>query len=405
MNGHLFPIWPPEFNQFILFGLILIAGLIGGQLAHRTGYLPRITGYIIAGFLLGPSVTNLIDGTLLANARVFVDIALGLILFQLGMLLDVRAVGKDRTLLATSALESALSFILIFGSLALMGIKPIYAALAAAAGISVSPAVVLLVVRELDAKGPITDRAINLVALNNVISFFAFTLILPTLHAEQNAGLVTIILQPMYALFGSILVAYGLAHATVRIAKLVGKSHAVQFALLIGMIMAAIGTAKLFAVSQLLTLLSLGIMIKTIDREESLLSIEFGHGGGIFFIILFAVSGANLHLNELAVAFAAAMLFVFARFVAKTGAIYVVSRYWAGYDTKQSVMLSLTMLPMAGLAIGIVNQITEMYPEFGAEFGTIVLAAVAILETLGPIATEFALKRTGEVPTDAKVEH
>ncbi len=99
------------------------------------------------------------------------------------------------------------------------------------------------------------------------------------------------------------------------------------------------------------------------------------------------------------------MMFVFARFVAKAGANYVVSRYCAVYETKQSALLGFTMLPMAGLAIGIVNQIAEMYPEFGAEFGTIVLAAVEILETLGPIATEFALKRTGEVPTDAKVEH
>jgi Kef-type K+ transport system membrane component KefB len=405
MSQTLFPAWPPVFNQFILFGLILIAGLVGGQLAHRTGYLPRITGYIIAGFLLGPSVTNVVDAELLENARVFVDIALGLILFQLGMLLDVRAVAKNRPLLATSLLESALAFLLVFAALIAIDIRPIFAALAAAAGISVSPAVVLLVVRELDAKGPVTERALNLVALNNVISFFAFTLILPTLHAEQQASLLVVLVQPLYALIGSVAIAYVLAHVTVRIAKLVGKSHAVQFALMVGMIMAGIGAAKMLAASSLLTLLSLGIITKAMDREEHLLGVEFGHGGGIFFIILFAVSGANLHLGELVVAFGAATLFVVARFVAKGTAIFVVSHYWAGFTRQQSLMCGMTMIPMAGLAIGIVNQTTEMYPEFGAQLGTIILAAVAILETIGPIATEFALKRAGEVTPDAKVEH
>ncbi len=405
MNGHLFPTWPPTFNPFVLFGLILVAGLVGGQLAHRTGYLPRITGYIIAGFLLGPSVTHVLDHDLLENSRVFVDIALGMILFQLGMLLDVRAVGKDRVLLATSALESALTFILIFGALVWIDIRPIFAALAAAAGISASPAVVLLVVRELDAKGPVTDRALRLLALNNLISFFAYTLILPSLHAEQNAGLATIFIQPLYTLMGSVLVALGLAHVTVYIARLVGKSRAVQFALMVGMIMAGIGAAKMLSVSTLLTLLSFGIITKTLDRDDHLLGVEFGHGGGIFFVILFVVSGANLHLSELLIAFAAATLFVLVRFIAKTGAIYVVSRRWGGLDHNQSLMCGLTMIPMAGSAIGIVNQTTEMYPEFGAQLGTIILAAVAILETIGPIVTEFALKRAGEVARDVKVDH
>jgi Kef-type K+ transport system membrane component KefB len=405
VNGKLFPIWPPEFNQFILFGIILIAGLIGGQLAQRTRYLPRITGYIIAGFLLGPSITNIINAELLENARVFVDIALGLILFQLGMLLDVRAVAKDRPLLATSLLESLLSFVLVFIALLAIEIKPIFAALAAAAGISASPAVVLLVSRELDAKGPVTERSLHLVALNNVIAFFAFTLILPTLHAEQQAGILTIIVQPLYALGGSLLIAYLLALATLRIATLVGKSHAMQFALMVGMIMAALGAAKMFAASTLLTLLALGIITRMLDREEHMLGVEFGHGGGIFFIILFAVSGANLHLGELVAAFGAAVLFVAVRFLAKGASIYTVSRYWAGFTTTQSLMCGMTMIPMAGLAIGIVNQTTAMYPEFGEQLGSIILAAVAILETIGPIATEFALKRAGEVAADAKVEH
>ncbi|MBI3775653.1 MAG: cation:proton antiporter [Gammaproteobacteria bacterium] len=405
MTANLFPSWPLEFNQFLLFGMILFAGLAGGQLAHRTGYLPRITGFIFCGFLLGPSVLNLLDAALLEHARVFVDIALGLILFQLGMHLDLSKLRQDRSILATSVLESALSFTLIYFALTSIGISPLYASLAGAAGISVSPAVVLLVVREIDAQGPVTQRALTLVALNNTFAFFAFTLILPMLHAEHDAKVTTIVLQPLYMVAGSILLAYLLGQLTVRMARFVGKHQAGQFALMVGVVIAAIGTAKALALSTLLTLLVLGVVARNIDRNKDLMAVEFGHGGEIFFVILFVVSGANLHLSELITAGGAALVFVATRFAGKASAMYVVSRYWGGLTHKQSAMLGMTTLPMAGLAIGIVNVTSGMYLEFGAQLGSIILAAVAILETIGPIATEFALKRAGEVPVDGKVEH
>lgn len=405
MNTHMFPTWPLEFNQFLLFGMILLAGLAGGQLAHRTGYLPRITGFIFCGFLLGPSVLNLLDTTLLGHARIFVDIALGLILFQLGMHLDLNKIRHDRSILATSLLESGLSFALIYIALTTVGISPLYAALAGAAGISVSPAVVLLVVRELDAQGPVTERALTLVALNNTIAFFAFTLILPTLHSGQVASMSTVLLQPLYMAAGSILLAYGLGLLTVRMARFAGKHHSSQFAIMVGVVIVAVGTAKVLALSTLLTLLVLGIVARNVDRDKDLMAAEFGHGGEIFFVILFVVSGANLHINELISAGGAALVFVIARFAGKAGSMYVVSRYWGGFTSNQSAMIGLTMLPMAGLAIGIVNTTSEMYPEFGAQLGSIILASVAILETIGPIATEYALKRSGEVPAESKIEH
>lgn len=405
MNPNLFPSWPLEFNQFLLFGLVLLVGIAGGQLAHRTGYLPRITGFMICGLILGPSVLNLLNVELLADARIFIDLALGLILFQLGMHLDLGKLRQDHSILVTSLLECTLSFALIYFALTAIGISPIYASLAGAAGISVSPAVVLLVVRELDAQGPVTERALTLVALNNTVAFFTFTLILPTLHAGQNAQLTTIVWQPLYMVAGSILLAYLLGQLTVRMARFVGKNQAAQFALLVGVVVAAIGVAKVLALSTLLTLLVLGIVAKNIDRNKDLLAVEFGHGGEIFFVILFVISGASLHLNELVTAGGAALVFVVARFAGKTGAMFLVSRYWSGFTANQSAMLGMTMLPMAGLAIGIVNTTSGMYPEFGAQLGSIILAAIAILETIGPIATEFALKRSGEVAVESKVGH
>ena len=123
-----------QFNNLIVFGLLLIAGVLGEQLAQRIRYLPRITGFILAGVLLGPDVSGALSAELLDNAGVFVDIALGLVLYQLGLLLDVRTVWGDRALLLSSVWESIASFALVFLTLLLLRIPPLPAALTAVAG-------------------------------------------------------------------------------------------------------------------------------------------------------------------------------------------------------------------------------------------------------------------------------
>src|SRR5438477_489737 len=99
------PTWPPVTNSFTLFGLLLLAGLIGGWIAARTRVLPSITGYIAIGFILGPGVLGLLNEEALRDTRIFADISLGLVVFELGRWLGVesnrtRAVARRRIVFA-----------------------------------------------------------------------------------------------------------------------------------------------------------------------------------------------------------------------------------------------------------------------------------------------------------------
>lgn len=399
--------WPPSVNPFFLFGLLLIVGVLAGTVAHRLRYIPRITGFILVGLLLGPSVSGLVSSEMLAQSRVFVDIALGLILFDLGLLLDIQHLRRDVRLLGVSLVESLASFLAIFLALIQFHVAPINAALAAALGISASPAVLLLVVRELGSSGPVTERALKLVALNNVISFLAFICLLPVLHYVQSASVFTMVLEPLYVLFGSLLLAAALAGLLIATGRFVlrgGEGANDRFPVLIGFIGLAVGAAKMLEVSELMTLLAFGIMTRTFDRQGKVSKTEFGPGAELFFVILFVVAGANLHLAELLHVGWAAVAFVVARCVAKWLAVSGMGPV-TGITHRQAGALGLTMVPMAGLAIGLAQTIQHTYPQFGATLGAIVLAAIAILETIGPIATEAALKLAKEVDQDRKVEH
>ncbi len=399
----ILPQWPPTANGFVLFGLLILGGLLGGRIAQRTGFLPRITGFIFMGVMLGPGVSGVISPGMLEGAQVFVDVALGLILFQMGRLLDVELVWRERSLALASGLEALLSFGAVFGVLAYLGFPTVHAGLAAAIGISSSPAVVLLVVKELGARGPITERTLVLVALNNAISFLAFLALLPFVHRAHNATWGPTLLGPLYVLMLSLLIALLLAWALIRLARWLPKDERTQFAMLLGTIIGAVGLAKMLGGSPLLSLLALGILVHNMDSDDDLLPVDFGMGAELFFVILFVVAGARMHLEDVLVAGIPALAFVAARFSGKF--LGLLALRGAGFDAHDASLIGLNLMPMAGMAIGLTQMLTEAYPVFIGTFSAIVFAAIAILETVGPIATEYALKRSGEVAEAAQVEH
>src|SRR5205814_5045963 len=228
------PTWPPAANSFMLFGLLLLAGLIGGRIASRTRVLPSITGYIAIGFVLGPGVLGLLNEEALRETRIFADISLGLVVFELGRRLDLRWARHDRWLLPSGLAESLLSFCAMFALLRYFDIAPLEAAVAAAVGVATAPAVVLLVAAELRAEGPVTRRALWHVALNNIIAMLVVTLLLPFVEARVASTPWNPIARALWLLAGSFLLGY-VAFLVARVlARFVGKGDGSPFILLVG---------------------------------------------------------------------------------------------------------------------------------------------------------------------------
>ena len=122
----------PSMNLLLVFGILLAFGTLGGLLAARIRWLPTITGFMTLGLIIGPTGIGILSQEALNGARVLVDIALGLILFQLGAALHPWLVLKNRALIVTSLVESGLTFIAIFALAIWIGSPPVVAVLAAA---------------------------------------------------------------------------------------------------------------------------------------------------------------------------------------------------------------------------------------------------------------------------------
>lgn len=398
MNLSYLPLLPLELNQFVLFSLILVIGLIGGQLAKLTGWLPAISGYILSGFLL--SAVNLLPQEIFTEGRIFIDISLGLILFDLGRRLDLSWLRNDPWLLPSSVLECGLSFVTIYFLLTAFGVPRLEAAIAATIGCATAPAVVLLVASELRADGPVTRRMFCFTALNNIAALCGLILLLPFVHRRYSVDLLSAAAHALYLLAGSFLLACCIYWITRMLAKIVGKNSALQFVLLVAMIIFAVGTARSLNLSVLLTLLSFGVLAKNWHRNHEFAAIEFGYLGQVFFIVLFVLTGAALSLIDISNAFLLGVLFVAVRFIGKSAGVLLLA--WPmGISFKQATLLGIALSPMAGLALGMTQTIYDFYPEFGAKLSGIVVSAVALLQILGPIATRFSLRRAGEHSPDS----
>ena len=389
------PVLPLGVTPLMAFGLMLIIGAIGGYAAHRFSWLPSITGFMIVGFIFGPSGVGLLNENTIVGSRILIDIALALILYRLGLSLDIKFIWRSPGLVITALVESGLTFVLVAFVLSLIGIPFVVALLVATIVISSSPAVLLHVAHEEGAEGEVTESTKMLVALNNLISIVMFAVILPVIHYSAGAGWSTIILQPAYTFFGSLLVGVMLAYFLHYVAVRTQLASQYKYALVIGSVMIAVGLAIELKLSMYFICLVIGVVIKTVEKDSIISEIKFGPSFELFFIVLFVFAGAGLHVRELLEFAPAIFLLVLVRILAKVLGVSGMS-WMQNKPLHQGVSSGLLLVPMAGLAIGLTLAAGNLFPQHASLIAAVILGAVTVFETIGPPVASYAFRLAGE---------
>jgi len=395
VDSSLLPRLPTSLEQPALFGALLLAGVLAGEVARRYLALPRITGYVLAGIALGPHASGLVSADALHAARVLIDLSLGLIVFELGFRMDYAWLKRNRWLAVAAAAECLFCFWAIHATLLWFDFPPLLAASAAAIGTATSPAVVMLVAHDLRAAGQITERLLLFTAVNSVFAYGALTLLLPFVHIEHAVSWWAAVLHPLYLLASSVLAGFSACLLLLWLAGWVGKREDRQFILLVAMVVLLVGVVRAFTLSVVVGLIAFGMLARNMDDDHALMPLRFGHGGQLFFVVLFVLIGASLEFSAIAAAGAVVAGFIAARFLGKALAVLLFGRL-SGVRPGGAGLLSIALLPMSGLAVVMVGDIGAQYPAFGARLSAVVLSAAAILELLGPLATQFALTKAGE---------
>lgn len=394
------PSWPLEIPQLFWLGVVLLAATLLGEVFDRLFRLPRIVGYVIAGAVLGPDATGLLSDADVRGLRPFFEVAMGIVLFELGSRVDPGWLRRNPWLLVTSGLESGLAFGAVFGILLLVDTSPVIAAAAGAIAMATSPAVVLTVSQELRAQGQVTSRLQLLTVLNSIYSFVVFAILFAWLHLEGRDSIGLVALHPLYIVLGSTLLAFVSARLLLVLLARLGPRGDVQTISAVGVVIVTASVAMALNLSVVMAMLGLGILTRALDRNRRFQPVSFGYVGRLFVIALFALTGTALPLDFGATALAAGLGLAAARALGKGVAVVGLARL-SGLSYRKASLLSVGLLPMSGVAVVMAHEAGRIWPEFAPQLGSVVLAAVLILELLGPLAVQFALRRAGDA-TDGR---
>lgn len=401
MDFSFLPGWPLQFNETLRVAIALIFAGLAGEVVARVVRLPRVTGYSLAGILLGPSVLGWFGVEELGDLRLIIDLALALLLFELGIRVDLRWFRKNPWILASSVAEAGLTFLATFYALRWMGTGTGFAATVAAIAISTSPAVVMRVAAELRAEGQVTQRLFVHTALNVFYSVVLSKLIVGGMHGAFRADWLAAVVHPLYLISGSLLMGVAIAIAFRGLRRVFDLSDEQGVAALFGLLLLALALFQMFALPTTLAPLLAGVLVKHWDRRPHLWPRHFGTAGGVLVILLFVFTEVTLTGKAIVAGGLSALVLIAVRVLSKGVGVAALGSF-GGLSMRQSLALGVALLPMSGVAFVLTEDVRSIYPEFGAQIGAVVLSMTAVLELLGPIGVQWALIFSNETRNEAK---
>ncbi len=380
--------------------IVLVAGGSLGELVFRKAGLPRIVGYSAVGMVIAIVGQGAGEYYLGGVVRVIVDLALGLLLFELGSRVSLRWLRANPGLLCTSLAEAIFSFLAVFASLRWLGLSLNVALTCATLTLATSAAVIGRVASELHSAGQVTERMVIMTALNTLIAVLLHKLIISWLHLDTAGDWMLAVTQPLYTFGGSVLVAALLCGLVAWIARRLDLRDENSVLLLLGLIMLALTVARMLKLSTLLVPLLAGVMLRNTSDRPWVWSRHFGTAGGVLVLMLFVIVGASWSVQSLVAGGLAATVLLLVRTVVKCMVITAGAR-WSGISLRQSLALTMALAPISGTALVLLADLQISHPAFATQVAPIVFSAIAIMELLGPIVVQWALRLSGELPASA----
>ncbi len=384
--------------------LILLAALASGAVAKHFK-LPKVTGQILAGVLIGQAGLNLFEHEVLGALTPLTEFALALMAVTVGTHLSFRRLrnaGRRLTLLALA--EATVTPLVVFGLVRAFTNAPVgLAVLFATSAIATAPATTVALVQEMRAKGVFVKTLVAAVALNNMTAIFLFEVTRSVLRARVDdvAGAALQIGPPALQLLNAAAIGGGIGLAMHLLDRLHKKGDLPSAAALIALVLTS-GLAAWVGASSLLACLFLGIVQTNLNRERGkVVDAVFSDFQPAILGVFFTLAGMHLSFEHAAAAGLAAVVVFFGRALGKLFAANISMRL-AGATKSMRQSLGLALIPQAGVAVALVILIQEdvFFGDIAELFAAVTLTVVTVNEVIGPIMTRVALKRSGEAGLD-----
>ncbi|MBA4141773.1 MAG: cation:proton antiporter [Nitrosospira sp.] len=391
------PFWPFVVSPALWLALTLVIAVLVSETMVRYLRLPRIVGYIGIGLLLGPGGLSLIPHVPAAEWRLVVDLALGILLFELGSRVNLRWLKANPWIAGTSLLEALATFAAVFSLLTWFDVPGVAAAVTATITIATSPAIIVRMVTESRAQGQVTDRLLLMTALNCIYAVTFHKLAVAGMHGETGAGFIHTVLPPLYLLGGSALLAWLFGITFERIHHHLGQHEETFSFVLFGMIAFATIMAATLKLSPVLVLLAAGLITRFRRRRAPTFPPHFGSAGAVLVVLMFIANGLAADLAGLRDSFLLVLLVITVRGIAKILAVLALANY-SGIGVRQALALGVGLMPMSSVALLLTLDTGTFFPGFASGLGLMLMSCIVILELAGPFLVQGALHKAGETP-------
>lgn len=391
------PLWPLSVSPALWLALTLVIAVLIGEVLVRYLRLPRIVGYISIGLLLGPGGFGLIPLVPAAEWHLVIDLALGILLFELGSKVNLRWLKANPWVAGISLLEATATFFTVFILFLWFDIAGVAAAVAATIAMATSPAIVVRTVTESRAQGQVTDRLLLMTALNCIYAVLFHKLAIAFMHGEAGASFIHIVLPPLYLIGGSALLAWLFGITFERIHHHLGQHEETFSFVLFGVIAFATIMASTLKLSPILVLLAAGLITRYRRQRPRTFPPHFGSAGAVLVVLMFIATGLAADLGGLRESLLLVLLFITVRTAAKLLPVLALAHY-SGIGLRQAVALGAALVPMSSVALLLTLDTGVSFPAFASGVGLVLMSCIVILELAGPIVVQVALRKAGETP-------
>lgn len=383
----------------ISVAVMLIAGYVMSRLTKKLK-LPNVTGYIIAGILIGPYCINVIPTKVVEGMSFLADIALAFIAFSTGEFFKMSTLKKNggKNIVITvfeALLASIVVFLVTYFALGLsLPFSIVLGALAAAT----APASTMMTIRQTNSKGDFVDTLLQVVALDDVVGLVAFSVAIAVATASL-AGTVTagnVVLPIVYNI-----VAFVVGGLLGFLLKLLISKRSTDNRLIIAVatIFGFCGICSFMDVSPLLGCMAMGTVYMNTSGDDKLFK-QLNYFSPPILLLFFVRSGVNFKLDALVSTgesvggvslLVIGIVYFFVRILGKYGGSFL-GCLVTKKDKKVRNYLGLALIPQAGVAIGLATLASRTIGgNTGSALETIILASSVLYELIGPACAKLAL--------------
>lgn len=397
-------------EALLAFGFLILAAYTVGEMG-AAARLPKVLGYLLAGIVFGPHVVGLVSEVGIERLAPVGELAVALIAFLAGAELQWAQMRADgRVLSKIMIAEVSIAFVAITALIAAMaGLMPpmrdasavevvVTGMVFASVAVVHSPAITMALLSETGARGPVARSTLGVVLLADVAVVVLFSLTLGLFGAvgAPGEGAVEVSLAlVVWEIAGALVVGAAVGAGVALYLRFVGR-ELVLFAVLVALF--GMEMARLAHVELLLTLLTAGFVAENATPYGDRLRDAMERSAAPIFVVFFALAGAKIQVSEVA----PLLPLVIPIALVRAGAIRVgvqVGARWAGVAPAEPRHLWKGLISQAGVAIGLAAILGEAYPERGAYLAGLLLALVAVNESVGPILFRRALVQSGDAPS------